>query len=361
MQAEQATYEKGYIVRAREIFIRVSLLAIMVFTCFLILRPFVLLIGWGAIIAIAIHPAYRWLARKLGGKEKLAATLCTSLLLLMLIVPAFFLAGTLVEGAQSLSRQLKAGKLDLPPAPSALSQVPVVGKQITYFWSLASTNLEEVVKRFGPQIQEKVPALLSAGAAVGIALLQFVLSILLSGFLLANASAAARFSHLAFARVFGDQGPEFEELTVGTIRTVTNGILGVSALQTACASVGFVLVGLPGAGLWSLIFLVAGIVQMGGLLLIPAVLYVIATQSPTRAGIFLIWCVVVGLMDNILKPILMSRGSKVPIAAIFLGVLGGFVAMGIIGLFAGAIILSVAYKLTLAWLEADRLADSASA
>jgi predicted PurR-regulated permease PerM len=110
------------------------------------------------------------------------------------------------------------------------------------------------------------------------------------------------------------------------------------------------MLGLPGIGLWAVLFLVAAVLQVGALVLIPAVLYAFATYSTTSAVIFLAWCIVVGLMDNVLKPILLGRGSKVPTAVIFLGVLGGFVLMNIMGLFVGAIVLAVGYKLFMAWL-----------
>jgi predicted PurR-regulated permease PerM len=117
------------------------------------------------------------------------------------------------------------------------------------------------------------------------------------------------------------------------------------------AAVGFLVVGLPGAGLWAVIFLVAAVLQVGVLVLIPAVALVFATATTTTAVIFLIWCMVVGLLDNVLKPLLLGRGASVPTAVVFLGAIGGFVAMGIIGLFIGAIILSVGYELFLAWLK----------
>ena len=149
-------------------------------------------------------------------------------------------------------------------------------------------------------------------------------------------------------RLFGNKGPEFQQLVGATIRSVTFGILGVAVIQSAFAALGFLMVGLPGAGLWVVIFASAAVVQVGGLVLIPAVIYVFAIASTTKAVIFLVWCVVVGLMDNILKPLLLGRGVAVPVAVVFLGAIGGFVAMGVIGLFVGAIVLSIGYKLFLA-------------
>jgi predicted PurR-regulated permease PerM len=113
---------------------------------------------------------------------------------------------------------------------------------------------------------------------------------------------------------------------------------------------------MPGAGLWAVVFLIAAVLQVGTLVLVPAAIYVFATASLTKAIIFLIWCLVVALMDNVLKPILLGRGVPVPIVVVFLGAIGGFVALGLIGLFVGATVLSVGYKLFLAWLDKTSVA-----
>jgi predicted PurR-regulated permease PerM len=224
-------------------------------------------------------------------------------------------------------------------------------------WDLASTNLPALASKFAPQIKAALPGLLWGSAGAGGTLLQLLLSILLSGFLLANAQAAYELTRSLANRLFDDRGPEFQELIGSTIRSVTTGIVGVAIIQSVFAAVGFLVVGLPGAGLWVVIFLVAAVLQVGVLVLIPAVIYVFVIASTTKAVIFLVWCIIVALMDNVLKPILLGRGVAVPIAVVFLGAIGGFVAMGIIGLFVGAIVLSVGYKLFLAWLEGPAAAE----
>jgi predicted PurR-regulated permease PerM len=217
-------------------------------------------------------------------------------------------------------------------------------------WLLASKDLSELLKEFAPQIKAALPGLLSATAGLGATVLQLILSIVVSGLLLANAQAAYELTRSLAYRLFGEKGPEFQELVSSTIRGVTFGIIGVAVVQSVFAAVGFLVVGLPAIGLWAVIFLIGAVLQVGGLVVIPAVIYVFATATTTKAVIFLIWCIIVVLMDNILKPILLGRGVPVPIAVVFLGAIGGFLAMGIIGLFVGAIVLSVAYKLFLAWL-----------
>src|SRR5262249_34881971 len=158
--------------------------------------------------------------------------------------------------------------------------------------------------------------------------LQFILSILLAGFLLANSRSNAEFSHKIFRRIFREKGEEFETLTASTVRSVTNGIVGVALIQTVFASLGFLLVGLPGSGIWGLLLFVAAVLQVGFVVLLPAVAFGFTVTSTTWAVVFMVWCGVVGLMDNVLKPILLGRGNQVPTLVIFLGVIGGFVAMG---------------------------------
>jgi predicted PurR-regulated permease PerM len=344
--------DKGYFARPREVFIRLTLLAAMGVSCFVLMRPFLNLIVAGIIIAIGVYPGYRMLTRALKGRKKLAATLCTILLLAVMIVPCVLLGGTLVDGVRSLVQQAQSGQLNIPPPPASLEKVPLIGPRLTAFWTLCSTNLSEVVSRFSPQIKERIPAVLSATAGLGGVVLTFLISIILAGFLLATSEGCSHFADRLFRRIFGNMGPEIKELVAATVRSVTNGILGVAVIQTLFASLGFWFAGLPGAGLWAIIFLIAAILQVGMLVLVPAVLLAFATFSATHAAIFLVWCIFVGLMDNVLKPILLGRGSKVPMLVIFLGVLGGFVVMNLIGLFVGAIVLSVGYKLFMVWLDA---------
>jgi len=342
--------ESDYTNRVLEVVIRIGLLIFLSVFCFYILRPFLPVILWGIIIAIAVYPAYRWMRVRLGNRGTLTATLITMILLFAVIVPAVLLTGTLVGGIHTITADIKDGTLAIPSAPAKLEKVPLIGAQIAEIWNMASTNLTAVLKRFAPQIKGVASEVLSTSAGLGLALIQLIFSIIVAGVLIGNAEDAARVSHCLAKRLLGNRGLEFENLVGSTIRSVTTGIIGVAFIQTLLASVGFLLVGLPGAGLWSMAFLVFAVLQVGTLLLIPAVLYVFVIASTTKAILFLIWCAFVGIMDNFLKPILLGRGAAVPTIVVFLGAIGGFLAMGLIGLFVGAVVLSVGYKLLLAWL-----------
>jgi len=349
--AEQSMPHDNYVRRSLEVSIHVGLLILLVAACLFIVRPFLPLITWGIIIAIAVYPGYRRLQNLLHGHSASAAVICTVFLVAVLIVPVVLLTGSLVQGFQSLTARLKEGTPIITPPPPRVQSWPIVGPALNHAWNLASTNLAAASQTFAPQIKALIPALLTASAGIGLAVMQWILSIIVAGVFLTNAPNGAKVAGLLANRFFGDKGPQFEELAGATIRSVTTGIIGVALIQSIFAALGFLVVGIPGAGLWAVIFLVAAILQFGGLVFVPAVIYMFAIASTTKAVMFLVWCVIVGVMDNVLKPLLLGRGVPVPMAVVFLGAIGGFVAMGIIGLFVGAIILSAGYKLLQAWLE----------
>jgi predicted PurR-regulated permease PerM len=337
--------------QALEISIQVGLAALLVIGCLFILRPFIPLIMWGIIIAIASYPTYLKLERRLKGHGIVAAILWTLVLLAALILPLLLVGKNMIESAQPLIAHLREGSLTIPPPPAGVENWPMIGAPLARAWNAASTDLTATLMKFAPQMKEALPDILSASAGVGSTLLQFLLSIVVSGAILANAKAAAAITRSLMVRLFGEQGPEYQQLVGTTVRSVTFGILGVAVIQTVLAALGFFIVGIPGASVWTIFFLFAAILQLAVAALIPAIIVVFAIATKTKAVIFLVWCLFVGLIDNVLKPLLLGRGSAVPVIVVFVGVIGGFIAMGIIGLFVGAVVLSVGYKLFLSWIQ----------
>lgn len=351
MTPDQPEPGKAYLNRALEVSIHISLFALLAAACLLILKPFIALTIWGLIISIAGYPGYSKLQKLLGGRGGLASVVFTVLLLAVLIVPIALLAQTLIDGFESLAVRLHDETLTIPPPPPNIATWPLLGKPLSDLWSLASNNLTAALQSFAPQLKAAASGLLLGAAGVGLGVVQFFASIVIAGFLLANSSQCARVSRGLSIHLFGNKGPDFEALAAATVRSVTTGILGVALIQSLLAGLGFLVVRLPGAGLWALVFLIAAVLQVGALVLIPIVVYVFATAGTAKAVAFLIWCIFVALIDNVLKPLLLGRGVPVPIIVVFLGAIGGFMAMGIIGLFVGPILLSVGYKLFLVWLS----------
>lgn len=357
MTTQNDAFDRTRINLALEASIHIGLAVLLATACLLILRPFVPLLTWGIIIAVSAYPSYLRLQTKLAGRGVLAAAIFTLVLLTLLIVPVILLAGTLVDGVQVLAAHFRDGTLLIPPPPARVENWPIIGPPVNKVWGLASRDLAQTLKGVAPQIKAVIPGLFTASAEIGFTVLQFALSVLVAGALLANAQAAYELTCSLAKRLFGRQGPEFQQLTGATIRSVTTGILGVAFIQSVLAGLGFLVAGLPGAGLWVVMFLIAAVLQVGILALIPAVVYMFAVSTMTKAIFFLVWCVIVALVDNVLKPLLLGRGVAVPIVVVFLGAIGGFAALGIIGLFVGAIVLSVGYKLFLAWINEGSLTN----
>ena len=189
---------------------------------------------------------------------------------------------------------------------------------------------------------------------LGSGIIQFAISIIIAGVFLANSDASNSALRKLSRRLRGTRGDELVDLTVATIRSIAVGVLGIAAVQALLAGVGMVAVGVPGAGLWTLIVLVFAVAQIPALLvLIPVAFYVFSVESTTVSVIYLLWSVVVALSDTVLKPMLLGRGVEAPMLVILLGAIGGMIYLGIIGLFLGAVILALAYKLMISWLVLD--------
>ena len=145
--------DKLFQARALDAVVRISLLALLVLWCFNIVRPFILPILWGAIMAVAIYPLYVKAHHKLGGREKLTAVLIDLVALAILIVPSVMLTGSLIDGTQSIAAEYDSGTLTIPPPSASVKDWPLVGEKLFNAWSLASTNLEAALVQFKPQVE----------------------------------------------------------------------------------------------------------------------------------------------------------------------------------------------------------------
>ena len=252
MSSEAAANEKIQVNQPLESSIQIGLAALLVIGCLLILKPFVPLLLWAIIITIASYPTFLKLERALKGKRGLAATVWTLLLLAVLILPLVLLGQSLAQGIQPIVAGMRDGTLVLPPPPESVAGWPLVGAPLFKAWSAASANLSATLMKFAPQIKSAVPGLLAASASFVGTLVQLLISIVLSGVLLANAQAAYEVTRSLANRLFGEEGPEFHRLVGSTVRSVTNGVLGVALIQTVFAALGFFCVwDFPAQASWS--------------------------------------------------------------------------------------------------------------
>jgi predicted PurR-regulated permease PerM len=341
-----------FIDRVVEEVIRIAAIAALVGWCFIIAKPFLVPILGGTIVAVTVFRGYQILEAALGGRRLSAAVLVTLFMLVMLVVPSVLLGDSLVTGVNKLVDLFQSGQLSIPPPPDSVARWPLVGESIARIWSLASQDLGEAFRQASPLFKHFGAWLLSAAQGAGIALLQLVLAILISGAFLANSEAASRTARAVATRLAGERGLILIDVAEKTIRSVASGILGVALIQALLAGLGFLVAGVPTAGLLTLICLLSGVIQLGVVIvLIPVALYLFSTTDTTTAVGFLIWTILIAPIDNILKPILLGRGVDVPTSVIFVGAIGGFLSSGIIGLFLGAVVLALGYNLFLAWLN----------
>jgi len=353
--SNQPSNDKLYVARALEASIHIGLVGLVIFWCFKIGRPFIEIIVWGIIIAVAIHPIYHRLKSALRGRDRLAATLITILALILLLVPTIMLSDSLIDTAREVAAQLEHGTLKVPPPSESVRSWPVIGEPVYKLWSLGSQDLGAAVSKMAPRLRKYGISLFSAAANAGVGILAFVVSIIIAGVLLAHTDGANQAALTFFTRLAGERGASFVELAGATVRSVAQGILGVAIIQSLLGGLGCLVAGVPGAGLWALLVLLLAVVQLPPLLVLgPIIVYVFSTSSTITAILFAIWSVLVGISDAFLKPLLLGRGVDVPMLIIFIGAIGGFITSGIIGLFVGAIIFTAGYKLFLAWLNEDR-------
>jgi predicted PurR-regulated permease PerM len=336
---------------ALESAIRIGMIALLAFWCYKIVEPFVVPISWGLIIAVAAYPLYSRLERVLSGRRKLAATLFTLLALALLITPTVMLGTSLADSAQKLATTLTDGSVKVPPPSQSVAQWPLIGERLYAFWSLASQNLQQALKTIAPQLEALGKWLLAAGASTGLGVLQFAISILIAGVLVANAEGGTAIARRIAIRFAGSRGGEFAIIAGKTVRSVAQGVLGVAAIQALLAGIGLLFMGVPGAGLWAVLVLLLAIVQLPPLLILgPIVVYVFYVSDTIPAVLFAIWSLFVSTSDTFLKPMLLGRRLQTPMLVILIGAIGGMLLSGVIGLFVGSVILALGFELFMAWL-----------
>jgi predicted PurR-regulated permease PerM len=329
--------------------IRIVCLGLLGYWSLILIRPFLTIIVWSIIITVALYPIFDWLSAKLYGHRALAAVAITVFTFFVMLGPVTWLALSLAETVRMLLARFGDGSLAIPPPSEALKAWPLIGEKIYEIWQLASTNLQALVLEAAPYLKPLGTSLLSAAGSVGINLLKFTVALVISGFLFIPGPALIHSIKNVLVRVAAGRGEEFVDLAGATIRNISRGIIGIAILQALLAGIGLLFAGVPAAGLFSFLVLLLGIVQIGpSFILVPLIIWSWFTMDATMAILFTLYMVPVNLLDNILRP-LVAKGLVTPMPVILIGVLGGTLVHGMIGLFVGPVVLSIAWQLLLVW------------
>lgn len=341
-----------YVNIAIDLILKVGALFLVIFLCFKIINPFISILLWGLIIAIIFFPLFQRLNSWLGERKKLSSLIIMIVTLSLLAIPSIWIVNQLVDGVKFLADSFREGNLTIPVPPESVSDWPLIGEWIYDHWLQLSENFGESVKGFIPQITAFGEKLLGALANTGLGILQFAVSIIMAGIFLIFFEKGSDSGRKIFQKVVGDRGEEFLNVSLKTIRNVAAGVLGVAIIQSTLMGVGLIFADIPLAAVWIIVILIMAIAQIPVLLFnIPMIIYLFAFMDPLPAVLWSIYFLVMGMIDNILKPMIMGKGADVPVLIIFLGAIGGFMAFGFIGLFLGAIILSLAFKLYVTWID----------
>ena len=343
--------------------IRVAVIGVLGALCFQVFSPFLNLVVWSIILAVTLYPVHQMLARRIGGRQGLSSIILAILGVALIVVPTWLLMNSLADSIQSVLAAVQQNTVHIPPPREGVKSLPIVGRQVYEVWSNANANLPGLVQTMQPKISALALQALSTVASIGGSMLLFFASFLVANILMAYGDSASRGGRATFSRLAGSaSGESLAQLVLSTIRAVALGVVGVAAIQALLIGLALLLAGIPFAGILAIIAFVLGIVQVPALIVtLPVIIYIWASgqYSTGAAVVHTIILLLTGLVDNVLKPLMLGRGVDVPMPVILLGALGGMASGGILGMFVGPVVLALGYKLFTNWVASHP--DSAPA
>ena len=338
--------------RPLDVYLRLALATLIIFWCFMIARPFLVMLIWASIIAVSLYPLYKRLIKLLRGKRILTSAVMIVALIALFIIPSIQIGHSLTKTAKEIKRELDSGVFRFAEPDEAIQELPVVGNRLYDLWNEAAFNFETFLEHYREPLANFGTWLLKSIVNVMGDLVISVVAVIIAGGLMIYGDKLLQFLERLANRLIGEHGHEYIVHSRDTILSVVQGILLIAIIQAALAFVGFAVADLPAAGLWAVLILVAAIVQLPVLIItLPIIIYGFSYLDTTAAIFFAIYTGAIGLIDNVLKPMLLGRGLDTPMLVILIGALGGLALHGILGLFVGPVILSIGYRSMLLWID----------
>jgi predicted PurR-regulated permease PerM len=360
---QEAGFERRPYASLWDTLIRVGLIGVLAVLCFQVFSPFLHLVVWSIILAVTLYPVHQMLARRIGGRQGLSSTILAILGVALIVVPTWLLMNSFADSIQNIAASVQQNTTQIPPPREGVKNWPIVGKKLFDVWSDASANLPGLIQTMQPKLSALARQALSMVASIGGSMLLLLASFFVANILMAYGNSAARGGRAIFSRLAGSSsGEALARLVLSTIRGVALGIVGVAAIQALLIGLALLLAGIPLAGVVAIVVFVLGIAQVPALIVtLPVIIYIWASgqYSTAAAVIHTIILLLTGVIDNVLKPLMLGRGIDVPMPVILLGVLGGMATSGILGMFVGPVVLALGYELFTNWVAADH--DSAPA
>jgi predicted PurR-regulated permease PerM len=334
----------------------IGTLAALAIGCLVVLTPFVTALLMAVILTYSTWPLYVRLRKSVGGRSNLAAGLMTLAACLILIAPFVFVAFSLADSATELVEAVrKSFEYGSPALPGWITGLPLVGETLNNYWKTLSYDSSRLLEDLKGLISPAKSVLVAGGGLLFAGLLQLGLAVLVAFFLYRDGEAAAAKVQRITSRIGGAHGRHILNIAGSTVVSVVYGTLGTALAQGVVAGIGFLIAGVPGAALLGLATFLLSVVPVG-----PPVIWISATlwlflQGSTGWAIFMgLWgLLVVSLVDNVLKPMIISHGSNMPFMLVLLGVLGGAAAFGFVGIFLGPTLLAVGYRMVNEWVDSE--------
>jgi predicted PurR-regulated permease PerM len=335
--------------------IHLTLVVLIVAWCFVIMRPFLIIFLWALILAVASKGIYGWLVKMVGGKRGMAGTLYAIGALALVLVPSYFVGDSLVSSVSSLRAGLEAGTLQAPPPPENIQNFPVIGSRVYDAWLLASDDMQQAMTQFEPQIRAFGRWALGFLAGIGGTVLRTAIALIIAAAFLTYADPLISTIRRLGSRIEGQFDEDLVSMTGATIDSVAKGVLGIALIQAALCGIGLFVAGVPAAGLFTVVVLVLATIQVPAILaMILPIIWAFSNLGILWAILFTIYQVLACASDIPLKPMLLGRGVSIPSGVILIGAIGGMMSMGMLGLFVGAVVLGIGYKLIQYWVRGGK-------
>jgi predicted PurR-regulated permease PerM len=328
-------------------------LAAMIVGTLWVLRPFIAGVIWAAMIVVATWPVMRAVQARLGGRRSLAVTVMTLVLLLGLIVPMSLVIAAVVANSEVIiGWATSLGSLSVGPPPPWLERLPLIGPRLSTGWQGLAAHPEEISARLAPYARSGVVWFLSQVGSIAVLFVEFLFIVVVAAMLYARGEHAAGFLIRFGRRLAGMRGERAIRLAGQAIRGVALGVLVTALIQAILAALGLAVAGVPFVGLLTALITLLCIAQLGPFLVfLPVVAWLYWNGETGWGTALLVWGLVVGSIDSVLRPLLIRKGAPLPLPLIMAGVIGGLIGFGVIGLFVGPVVLAVTYTLLVDWVQ----------
>jgi predicted PurR-regulated permease PerM len=328
----------------------------LIVTSLWILRPFLPALIWATTIVVATWPLMLHAQRRLWGRRSLAVMVMTIALLLVFVVPFSLAIGTIAANSEEIVGWTKSlATIKLPPPPDWLHAVPLIGAKAASAWrDIAAYGPDELAHKIAPYATRVVYWFVAEVGSFGMMVVQFLLTVVIAAILFASGETAAGGVRRFGGRLAGARGEHVVGLAGQAIRGVALGVVVTALVQSVLGGIGLAVAGVPFAAILTAVMFMLAVAQIGPApVLLCAIIWLYWRGDTGWATALLIWSVMVGALDNILRPILIKKGADLPLLLIFAGVIGGLIAFGLVGIFVGPVVLAVGYTLLKAWVDEE--------